>query len=120
MVLDDKNQFRSKLLISGPASFYNIFIDDVAVFYLESGILYAITSDLKKHTLDFTLEKLLEELNPEYFFRANRSTIINIKFIDQFETYFSGKLIVRLFAKYDKKVVISRKRASQFKKWMGK
>ena len=101
-------------------AYYSIFSDQIAYFYIENKILYAITPDKKEHVIDFSLENLEAELNPDLFFRVSRSTIINAKYIQKFENYFGGKLKVRLIPPFDTSISVSRSKASQFKLWMGK
>lgn len=81
---------------------------------------YAVTFDNKEHIIDFTLENLESQLNPEQFFRANRSIIINTDAIRKFESYFGNKLFVYLVNPLKKEVIISRLKATEFKMWMGK
>lgn len=116
----DKKRYRSKILIEATTSFYHIFIHDIAYFYIQDNILYAVTSDQKEHIVNYSIGKISEQLDPETFFRANRSTIVNIKFISQFENYFTGKLIVKLVPPFKKTIEISRLKATTFKTWMGK
>lgn len=113
-------QYRSKILISSASAFYHIFIDDIAFFYIENSTLFAVTSNNTEHIIDYTIDKIMSQLDPNTFFRANRSTIVNIKFIQKFENYFSGKLVVLLVVPFSKKIMISRLKATAFKNWMGK
>ncbi len=54
-----------------------------------------------------------ERLDPDYFFRANRKFIINLKWIEKIENWFNGGLIVEL--KTGEKVEISRRQAIRFR-----
>jgi two-component system LytT family response regulator len=54
-----------------------------------------------------------ERLDPDYFFRANRKFIINLKWIEKVENWFNGGLIVEL--KSGEKVEISRRQAIRFR-----
>ncbi len=115
----DQRSYRSKILIHGITSYYQVFIQDIAYFQIENKALYAITSDKKEHIIDSTIESLMPQLDPQLFFRVNRSTIVNIKFIFNFENYFSGKLILNLLPPFSKTFKISRLKANAFKIWMG-
>lgn len=63
-----------------------------------------------------SLNSFEDRLDPEYFFRANRKFIINIKWISQIENWFNGGLQVEL--KEGEKVEISRRQAIRFKEIM--
>lgn len=54
-----------------------------------------------------------ERLDSDYFFRANRKFIINLKWIEKVENWFNGGLIVEL--KSGEKVEISRRQAIRFR-----
>ncbi len=110
--------YRKRFLISGSTSFFKIETQDIAYFYTVNRITFAVMYDKKEHIVDFTMEKLEEELDPDMFFRANRSQIINIDSIRKFESYFGGKLIVRLVDPFNEPVTISRLKASEFKNWL--
>ena len=63
-----------------------------------------------------SLNSFEERLDPEYFFRANRKFIINLKWISTIENWFNGGLMVEL--KEGEKVEISRRQAIRFKELM--
>jgi len=63
-----------------------------------------------------TLNELEQRLPVDAFFRANRKEIINLRFIDKIEPYFSGGLLVYL--KSGEKIEISRRQAIRFREVM--
>jgi len=113
----EKN-YRKRFLIAGSSSFFKIETKDIAYFYTINRITFAVTFGAKEHIIDLTMEKLQEQLDPEIFFRANRSQIINIESIQKFESYFGGKLSVRLVHPFKENVIISRLKATEFKNWL--
>jgi len=70
--------------------------------------------------VDFSLDKLEEELDPVNYFRADRKTIIHIDLVSRFEDYFGSKLIVKLKSPVNDKISVSRLKALAFKVWVGK
>jgi len=117
-IKDGEKSYRKRFLISGATSFFKIDINDIAYFYTTNRVTFAVMFNKKEHIVDFTMEKLEEELNPDMFFRVNRSQIISIGSIRKFESYFGGKLIVRLVKPFDESVTISRLKATEFKNWL--
>ncbi len=112
--------YRIKYLIKASTSFYTIYTEDIAYFYIENRVLFAVTSDLKEHIIDYTMEDIELQLDPDSFFRVNRSYLVHNKFINKFENYFGGKLMVYLTPPLHKKINVSRLKAMDFKLWMGK
>ncbi|WP_298514510.1 LytTR family DNA-binding domain-containing protein [uncultured Kordia sp.] len=70
--------------------------ENIACFYSENKIVYAVQNDGKTITTDFTLNGLEEKVNDQLFFRANRQIIVHINSIDEIEKIENGKLLVRL------------------------
>ena len=60
-----------------------------------------------------SLNAMEERLDPKSFFRANRSQIINLDWIDAIEPWFSGGLLVHL--KGGMRVELSRRQAQEFR-----
>ena len=61
-----------------------------------------------------SLNALEDRLDPKTFFRANRKHIINLKYIQKIEPWFSGGLQVTLRESGDR-IEISRRQAIRFK-----
>ncbi len=115
-----EKKYRKRFLISGATAFFKLDVADVAWFYTENRVTTAVTFEGKKHVIDLTIEKLEEQLDPELFFRTNRSTIVHVNAIRKFENHFGGKLILRLVPPFDETITISRLKATEFKEWVGK
>lgn len=115
-----EKKYRNRFLISKAAVFYMLPVEEVAYFYSENRTTTAVTFTNQNHVVDFPLETLEEQLDPEIFFRANRQLIVNIKAIEKIENYFSGKLKILLNPPFDGEPIISRLKATDFKAWMGR
>lgn len=63
-----------------------------------------------------TLQYMESRLDPKMFFRANRQQIINMKWIDKIEPWFSGT--IRLYLKDGTEIEVSRRQTSRFKDLM--
>lgn len=120
VITQGEKKYRKRFLISGATSYFKLNVEDVAWFYTENRVTTAVTFQGKEHVIDLTIEKLEEQLDPEMFFRTNRSTIIHIDSIRKFENHFGGKLILRLIPPFNEQITISRLKAAEFKEWVGK
>ena len=114
-----KKKYRKRFLVSRGEAWFKLEVEDVAYFYSENKITTAVTFHNQNHVVDFSLENLEEELDPEMFFRANRQVIVNIEAIEKIENYFGGKLKVRLNPSFNDDLIISRLKAISFRKWVG-
>lgn len=63
-----------------------------------------------------TLNYLETRLDPKTFFRANRQQIVNLKWIEKIEPWFSGS--IRIYLKGNVAVDVSRRQSQRFKELM--
>ena len=92
---------------------------DLACFYIDAGIVKAFTFDGKTYRFDHTLDELAEILDPGDFFRANRQYIISRAAIKDIDIWFNSRLSVNLKISVPEKILISKARISEFRKWFG-
>jgi len=93
-------------------------VADIAYFKIEEKSVFAYTFDCKKYPLEEPLDLLEESMESQEYFRANRQVIINRKAVVDMELYFNGRLKINLNPAPDEMVLVSRARASLFKKWL--
>ncbi len=109
-----KNRF---LLKTGTRMFFKD-TSDVAYFYAVDKTVYLVTKDGNRHTIDYTLEKLQELLDPAEFFRLNRSIICSVTSIKEIKTHFNSRLKIALKAgAQTDEAIVSRDRVQAFKAW---
>jgi two-component system LytT family response regulator len=92
---------------------------DLACFYIDAGIVKAFSIDGKTFKFDYTLDELADLLDPELFFRANRQYIISRAAIKDIDLWFNSRLSVNLKIIVPEKILISKTRIGEFKKWFG-
>ncbi|MCK8491152.1 LytTR family DNA-binding domain-containing protein [Spirosoma sp. RP8] len=112
--------YRRRFLVKHRQQWVPIEVSDIAYFYSEEGVSLFRTHSNQKYSLDYPLDELEKMLDPTQFFRANRQYIVQINTIQQIHPYFNNKLKLVLKPAADDEVLVSRERAADFKKWMGK
>ena len=113
-----EKQYRTRFLISGIDRFWSLQVSDIAYFYSENKVTFAVTKTGQEHIIDLSLNKLTEQLDPDRFFRANRQVIVCIRAIDHAEPYFNGRIVVSVRPPYKDKITISEEKLSAFKQWL--
>jgi DNA-binding LytR/AlgR family response regulator len=113
-----KPTFQKRIVIRIGQSIRTIEISDVAYFYTEEKIAFAVLHDGKKFPLDFTLDELDNILDPAQFFRINRQFIIYIKAIESMHTYSKSRIKIILKPHSDAETIVSSERAADFKEWL--
>ena len=91
---------------------------DVACFIKEE-IIYLLSAEGKKYITDYrSLDEVEELLDPVQFCRANRQHIIALPYIASMHTDEAGKIHVKMKQSACDDVVVSKEKASQFRRWV--
>ena len=92
-------------------------VESVYYFYINEGIVKAVTMEGKEYPVSHTLDEIADSLNPIRFFRVNRQYLIARKAIKDLDLWFNGRLSVNLIVPVPEKILISRVRVAEFKEW---
>lgn len=97
-----------------------ISTESVAYFYAEDGVTFLIESgSSQRFIVDHSLNDLEKDLlDPNKFYRINRSVIINLDYLIEMRPYVNGRLAVSLNAKSDDQLIVAREKVSEFKSWI--
>ncbi len=110
---------KTRLIVKKGIENIALKLDDVALIYTESKVVFVIANNEKKYIYDKNLSELEQELDKSIFFRANRQCIVNINYIRGFKAFEKVKLQVDLtFSIIPNKIIVSQETAPQFKKWI--
>lgn len=110
--------YRKRFLIAHRDGYKTVLAEDILYFYTELGISKAMLNTGIVENVPQTLEELEKQLDPKFFFRANRQFIIHIDSVRQISNHFNGKLKLELRKQPEMEVIVSREKASIFKSWM--
>ncbi len=110
--------YKERFLVKVGQQLNYVQTKDIAYFYSEEGLVYALTSSNKRHVIDYTLEQLGDVLDPKNFFRINRKIIVGVESINKIHTYFNSRLKLELAPRTDMEVIVSRERVGDFKSWL--
>ena len=113
-----ESQYRKRFLIQTNEDFFQLTVEQIAYFYSLEKITFAVTFDLRKYPLNFSLENLKEQLDPDMFFKVNRQIIININAIQKIHSFFQGKLVISSKPAYSEKIIVGKDKAASFKRWL--
>jgi DNA-binding LytR/AlgR family response regulator len=111
-------KFKKRLTFKVGQHIKIINIDAVACFYSENKATYIHTSENRNYLLDHSLEYWQEQLNPEHFFRVNRTFIVHINAIKDIIAYSNSRLKLILNAYNETEIIVSRERVKDFKNWI--
>jgi DNA-binding LytR/AlgR family response regulator len=112
--------FRERFLVKQGQKLLSVSIDQIAYFFSEERFIFFRTMDGQKFIVEYRIEQLEDLLPPSKFFRVNRSFIVSHPSVKEIHAWFGHRLKLFLHPLPDKTVIVSRKRVSAFKAWLGK
>ncbi|ASZ12125.1 LytTR family DNA-binding domain-containing protein [Chitinophaga pendula] len=110
--------YRTRFLLPYKNGYKTILIEHIICFCSELKITYAKQWDGSVETIPQTLEELERQLNPRFFFRANRQYIVHIDAISHVSNDVNGKLKIYLKGGTGTDIIVSRDKSAQFKDWL--
>jgi DNA-binding LytR/AlgR family response regulator len=120
LIKNEKSEYRKRFLIQSNESFFHLPIKEIALFYSMQGITFAVTFEKREYPVNFSLESLKEQFNPEVFFKVNRQIIVNIDAIKRVHSYFNSKLKIETNPSHSADIVIGKDKAAEFRRWLDK
>ncbi len=110
--------YKNNLLVYVRDKILPIAVEKIAYFYLEKQLVHCVTHQNEKFVIEQSLDKIELQLNPNSFFRANRQFIVSRMSINSATQHFHRKLKLDLSPAAKEEVLISKLKASHFKKWL--
>ena len=110
--------FKQTFLVGMGDRLIPIKTENIAYFFIDTGVVKAVTLQGKSYSLDSKMEEIEEALDPTVFYRANRQFIIKRDAIVNIKFYFNSKLLVSVHPDCKEQIVISKAKATDFKNWM--
>ncbi len=112
-------KFKERFIVQVRNQWVPVDVNNIALFYREN-LNYLVTFEGEKYILtQSTLDEIEAEINPALFYRANRQFIIHVKAIESIKVMDGSGLLVNLVKPLNYEVEISRKKAPDFRKWLG-
>ncbi len=108
---------RKSFLIPVKDKLIPVSFDDIAYVYSKNKKAVITCFNKRDYTMDASLDDFLKQLDPDLFFRANRQFIISHQAVTDLSLWFDGKFSVNLSVPTPERIIVSRARSAEFKKW---
>ena len=108
---------RKSFLIPVKDKLIPVSFDDIAYVYSKNKKAEIACFNKRYYTMDASLDDFLKQLDPDLFFRANRQFIISHQAVTDLSLWFDGKFSVNLSVPTPERIIVSRARSAEFKKW---
>ncbi len=112
-----QKNYKTRFMVKVGEHIRSITTDKIALFYAEGRNVFMRTVEGREYIVDYRLEDLEDILDPEQFFRANRTYFINIQEIKDVLIYSKSRLRIILENKFEKEIIVSRDKVNLFKYW---
>lgn len=115
-------QRAKRVLVNHGCEYFFINVSEIAYFQSEDKYVFVVTFSGKKHLVDYSnLRTVEEKMDPDLFFRVNRGVIVNINAISRISKFFKGRLKVSITAgELSLSETVSSERREDFLNWLGK
>jgi DNA-binding LytR/AlgR family response regulator len=117
-VKNNSTEYKSRFLLRKSQVVDILKTEDIVCLRAVSGVISAYDKNAQHHMLTGnSISEIEQQLDPEQFFRINRSEIINLNYICAFENY--GKDTVAISTNIlDEPLITSKTRTAEFKRWL--
>lgn len=117
-ILQNREEPKSaSILVHHKDKIIPVKFNDIALFYIENGIVNLLTIDKKTYSANKNMEEL-EQTAGKRFFRINRQCLLNRKVIINASYYFSRKLSINITIPFKDTLTVSKEKMPQFLKWL--
>lgn len=113
-----KSIYRSRFLISYKDFYIPIATNDIAYFTSDNKTVYLTTHANQRYAIRQNLDELIEELDPDEFFKVTRRYIVSVKSISKLSQSFDYKLKLELIPAVNEIILLSREKGISFKNWL--
>lgn len=115
-----QKEFKERFIVRFNDRIIPLEVTNIAYVFSEEKNNYLVTFDNHQYILDSSLDVVMEDLNPEQFFRISRSCIISMKAISSITKQPGGRLRISHVPRSDQEMTVSRSRVDDFLKWIEK
>lgn len=112
--------YRDRFMVSAGPKLRSVPTQEVAYFFFEDKVTFLLANDGHALPIDYSLDRLGQLLNPNQFFRVNRSFLVAAWAIKSVYMYVGSKLKLELHPSPRQDVFVSIDRVSTFKEWFGR
>ncbi len=107
-MLEAQKPQKSKVLVRSAGRLFLVDQKDVCFASIEDGIISVVATTMEGQSNCRTLEELLEALDPDVFWRAHRSFVVNINRIKEVVPWFKSSYQLRMDDRKHTEIPVSR------------
>ncbi len=109
----------SKIVIKAAGRLFLVDQKDICYASIEDGVITVVTNTIEGQSNCRTLEELLDSLDPNVFWRAHRSYLVNINRIKEVVPWFKSSYQLRMDDKKQAEIPVSRAQTKRLRELFG-
>ena len=118
IVNNAKAEYKTRFTIKKSNGVYLLSVEDIVYVQSQGDFLLAMDVNKNKHVINNSVAGIVALLDPSTFFQINRSEIVNVEYIQKFETHFKNKLCISMMT-VKEPLYTSSSRSPEFRAWLG-
>lgn len=112
--------YQERFVVHRGERMMSVPVDQIAYFEGEDRYVYLVKKDGSKFIVDYRLSDLEKILNPEIFFRLNRSFIAHFDSIHSMIKVSKSRIKIELLPVTKREIIISSESSQEFKLWLNR
>lgn len=112
--------YQKRFLVKKGEKIASVLTEDVAYFESEDRYVFLVKHDGQRFFIDYKLQDLDGMLDPQIFFRLNRSFICQFNAIDNMHVLSKSRVKVNLTPKPSREIIVSTDNTRLFKEWLNR
>ncbi len=109
----------AKVLLKAGGRLFLVDQKDICYAWIEEGIITVVATNMEGQSNCRTLEELLDSLDPNMFWRAHRSYLVNINRIKEVVPWFKSSYQIRMDDKHQAEIPVSRAQTKRLRELFG-
>ena len=118
LTINDRRKYKKSFLVYIKDKILPLPVEDIAYFHLKNELTYCITHTNKIYRIDYPLDKIVDQISPDDFFRVNRQFLVSRQSIKSAVQHFHRKLKLNLSPVCKEEIFISKIKTKAFKEWL--
>lgn len=115
---NDQKSYKSRFMIKVGDKIKVIPIEEIKAFYsLEKGT-FALTTNNRNYDLEYSLEQIMDFVDPKQYFRINRKFIVHIAAATEIFAHTNSRLKLVLPGYEGESIIVAREKVQAFKSWL--
>lgn len=113
-----EGNYYKRLLISYRDNLIPVAVEDIVYFYTSEHQTSICLNDGKKYMYNKTLDSIIQNIDPELFFRVNKQFVVSINHVKNITVWFDRRLLITLDVETPERIYVSKNKAAEFKEWL--